>query len=183
MLVAARDVPAGASLQDGDLAVARRPPNTLPGEVLRQRGLALGRVVSTPLQAGEVLTPARLVGRGLLAGRSAGDVAVPVRIADGAATAMLRPGSRIDVLVALTDATSARTVARGATVLAMPGTGGADGGADGRAVGGPARGESLLGGGGTDPGQGGLLLLAVPGSTAADLAQAEAIGPLSFLIR
>jgi Flp pilus assembly protein CpaB len=178
VLVAARDVPAGAALQAGDLTRVSRPPSDLPVAAVTEVAAAVGRVVATPLQSGEVLTPARLLGHGLLSGRPAGEVAVPVRIADGPASALLGPGSRVDVLVAQADAVtaSARTVARGATVLAVPGhlADGADGA-------GPAGG--LLGTGGADPTQGGLLLLAVPASTAADLAQAAVVGPLSFLIR
>ena len=87
----------------------------------------------------------------------------------------------MNVLVAEAQAGSARTVARGATVLAVPGAGGSVAGAGGSA--GSPGSEGLIGGAATDPGQGGLLLLAVSARTAADLAQAAAVGPLSFLIR
>ncbi|GAA4360090.1 Flp pilus assembly protein CpaB [Angustibacter luteus] len=175
VLVAARDVPAGAALQDGDLDVVRRPATEVPAQALTSTDAAVGRVVAAPLRAREVLTRSRLVGRSLLAARPAGDVMVPVRMADGAASALLTPGSRVDVLVAAPDQPAARTVARGATVLAVPGA--ASSGAS-------TGGSTLLGGSAaTDPGQGGLVLLAVPASTGNDLAQAAVVGQLSFLVR
>jgi Flp pilus assembly protein CpaB len=181
VLVAAHDLPAGGALQAGDLSPVRRPSSDLPASAVQTAAAAVGQVLATPLQAGELLTTSRLVGPGLLSGRPTGDVAAPVRVADGAASALLRPGSRVDVLVTVADAASARTVARGATVLAVPSGSGAGGESSGGSGGGS--GGGLLGGGPTDPAQGGLLLLAVPASTATELAQAAATGPLSFLIR
>jgi pilus assembly protein CpaB len=179
VVVAARDVPAGAVLTLTDLRVVRRPAEQLPGGTVADLSVAVGRTVGSGMRSGEPLTDARLVGPGLLAGRPEGDVAAPVRIADGEAAALLRPGDRVDVLQAAGDEPGAersrddagvpraRTVVRGATVLARPGGGQGDGGLLPEA----------------DPSSGGLLLLAVPEHAAAALAEAAALGPLSVVLR
>ncbi|HEX3005028.1 MAG TPA: Flp pilus assembly protein CpaB [Angustibacter sp.] len=166
VVVAARDVPAGAALQGADLTVVSRPVGELPASAVSRVADAVGRVVAAPLASREVLTASRLVGDGLLLGQPPSAVAAPVRVADAAAAALLHPGSRVDVLVAVEGARTARTVARGATVLARPDDG--------------AAGPLLAAG---DTSSGGLVLLAVDGSTAAALAQSAAAGPLSVVLR
>ncbi|KQX62840.1 Flp pilus assembly protein CpaB [Angustibacter sp. Root456] len=166
VVVAAREVPAGAALQRADLRLAPRPRADLPATAMTRVDDVVGRVVSAPLAAREVLAASRLVGGGLLVGQPPGAVAAPVRVADAAAAALLHPGSRVDVLVAIEGARSARTVARGATVLARPDAAGA--------------GHLLAT---DDASSGGLVLLAVDDSTAAALAQSAAAGPLSVVLR
>jgi Flp pilus assembly protein CpaB len=178
VVVAAHDVPAGAALQAGDLRVARVPRDDVTGPGAASTSELVGQVVASPLAVGEPVTSTRLVGPGLLLGRPPDDVAAPVRLADAQATGLLRPGARVDVLVAVEGAARARTVARGATVLAGPGAGAeGSGGLLGLSSGGAGA------GGGGDAASGGLVLLAVPATTAADLAQAAASGPLSVLLR
>jgi Flp pilus assembly protein CpaB len=186
VLVAVRDVAAGAVLGASDLQVVRRTASELPQGALADPSLAVGRAVGSGMRSGEPLTDARLVGPGLLAGRPHGEVASPVRIADGEAAALLRPGDRVDVLQATAGdgpgspaaATgrnpsagaaggAARTVVRHATVLARPGGAGTGGGLLPEA----------------DPSAGGLLVLAVEEDEAADLAEAAARGPLSVVLR
>jgi pilus assembly protein CpaB len=194
VVVAARDVPAGAVLAVGDLRLVRRPPEQLPGGVVADPSAAVGRTLGSGMRSGEALTDARLVGPGLLAGRPGTQVAAPVRIADGEAAALVRPGDRVDVLQAVAadglgagaesvadgsgagrdefDSAAgaglprARTVVRRATVLARPGGGSAGG---------------LLPE--ADPSSGGLLVLAVEEREAAALAEAAALGPLSVVLR
>lgn len=166
VVVAARDVPAGAALQRADLTLAARPPGELPEAAVARVDDAVGRVVSAPLTAREVLTDSRLVGPGLLLGQPPSAVAAPVRVADPAAAALLHAGSRVDVLVAVEGARRARTVARGATVLARPQA---------------SEAGHLLAP--DDASSGGLVLLAVDDSTAAALAQSAAAGPLSVVLR
>lgn len=166
VVVAARDVPAGAALQRADLALATRPTGELPAGALTRVDDAVGRVVAAPLAAREVLAGSRLVGDDLLLGQPPSAVAASVRVADPAAAALLHPGSRVDVLVAVEGARTARTVARGATVLARPQA---------------AAGGHLLAA--DDASTGGLVLLAVDDSTAAALAQSAAAGPLSVVLR
>lgn len=169
VLVAARDLPAGAAITPGDLRRALRPVADVPAAASRAGVQVDGQVLSAALARGEVLSAARLVGPGLLRGRPLSDVAAPVRLADAQAAALLRPGERVDVLAAVEGGASARTVARGATVLAAPPAGSSSGG-------------GLLGGA-DDAGSGGLVVLAVSATTAADLAQAAAQGVLSVVIR
>ena len=167
VVVAARDVPAGAALQRSDLTLVTRPAEELPATVVNRVDDAVGLVLASTLSAREVVTSGRLVGSGLLAGRPPDQVAAPVRIADAAAAALLRPGSRVDVLVAVEGAHTARTVARGATVLARP----------------DRTDDGLLASGADNATGGGLVLLAVSDSVAASLAQSAAAGPLSVVIR
>lgn len=161
-------MPAGAALQAGDLTVATRPASDVPVGVVRTGEDLTGRVVAAPLAPGEVLTSARLVSPGLLAGRPRSEVVAPVRIADPEAAALLGAGTRVDVLLAVEGARTARTVARGATVLARPA---------------PASGGPGLPDLGADIASGGLVLLAVEASVAAALAQAASEGPLSVVLR
>jgi pilus assembly protein CpaB len=171
VVAAAREVPAGAALQATDLRLVERPARDLPASSVGDLASLVGRVLAAPLTGGELVTTSRLVGPGLLTGRPPGDVAAPVRLADAQAAELLAPGSRVDVLVAVEDAASARTVARGATVLARPSASGGGGLLDAGAA------------AGADTGAGGLVLLAVGASTAADLAQAASLGPLSVVVR
>lgn len=106
-------------------------------------------------------------------------VSVPVRIADAAAAALLKPGDRVDVLAA--GGTGAgtsgsgggvRVVARNARVAEVPGrirSDGQSGSADGMPALGPAAGA--------------LVVLTVPHRKAAALAGAAAHSPLTVVLR
>jgi pilus assembly protein CpaB len=167
VVVATRDVPAGAALQASDVAVTAHPAEQVPASAAHRLADVVGRVVAAPLSAREVVTTTRLVGPNLLLGRTPDQVAAPVRIADAGAAALLRAGVRVDVLVAVEGADTARTVARGATVLARP----------------VASGDGLGSLGTASDSGGGLVLLAVSDSDAAALAQSAAAGALSVVIR
>jgi pilus assembly protein CpaB len=186
VVVTTRAVAAGTVVQVGDVRLAARTPDELPDGVLDGTGSVVGRVASAPLTAGEVVTGGRVAGPSLLVGRPPGEVLAPVRVADPGAARLLRPGQRVDVLVAVEGAGAARTVTRGATVLAGPITwGGASpsGGGpsgDGPSGDGPSGGGSVL----DEPAVGGgLVLLAVPQTGAAALVQAGSAGPLSVILR
>lgn len=166
VVVAAHDVAAGQALQASDVELSALADDQVPAASARHVADVVGRVVSAPLSDREVVTATRLVGPGLLVGRTPDQVAAPVRIADAGAAALLSPGVRVDVLVAVEGAASARTVARGATVLARPSSG---------ADLGPL--------GSTGDAAGGLVLLAVSDTVAAALAQSAAAGPLSIVVR
>src|SRR4029079_6819158 len=68
VLVAARDVPAGAVLADADLRRVQRPGRTVPAGALVSFGQVTGATVSSAVRRGEVLTDARLSGAGPLRG-------------------------------------------------------------------------------------------------------------------
>lgn len=118
VLTAARDLPAGSRIAADDLVgVEFRPESTPRGTV--ERTEAVGRLLASPLRAGEPVTDVRLVAPSLLDGYP-GRVAVPVRLPDAAVVDLLEVGDTIDVLVA----SSGSTTGSGADLGADPGTGG-----------------------------------------------------------
>ncbi|RBY74453.1 Flp pilus assembly protein CpaB [Geodermatophilus sp. TF02-6] len=153
VVVAAADLPPGAVLTAGDLTVARYPPGLRPGGVAADPAALAGQVLAGGVRAGEPVTDAGLVGAGLTAQLRDGQVAAPVRPADLAVSALVRPGDRVDVLATPPGAGRAEVVAAGALVLAAPGPDDADDG---------------------------LLLLAVDAGTAAQLAAAATTATLTL---
>lgn len=94
VLIAARDLPAGARLTGADIAVASVP--SPPDGLLPARRLEdlAGAVLSGPMRRGEILTDARIVGdRGPDPGP--GRAAVPVPLADPTVAALLAPGMHV----------------------------------------------------------------------------------------
>lgn len=157
VLVAARDLPGGFVLGSADLTRVELPPVAVPRGAV-SAAEALGRTTAAPVRAGEPLTDVRLVSGDLLAGYP-GRVAAPVRIADAGSVRLLRVGDRVDVLAAdPRGGAGATVVADRAPVVALP-----------------------RGGGGTLA-SGGLVVLAVDDSTAADLAAAAVSRYLSLVI-
>ena len=119
------------------------------------------------LRARDVVSP------GLVAGLGPGMRALPVRLADDAAAALVRAGDSVDVLVSYggdtgSGATSA-VVAADVRVLVAPATG----------AGGSA---SLLGGTAPSTSGGALLVLAATEAQALELARAGAAGRLSVAL-
>ena len=108
-----------------------------------------------PVRAGEPLTDVRLLGAALLP--DGPEVATPVRVAERATAALVRPGDVVDVLSAAPDGGAAASVVSAVRVLAVPL-------ADG------------------DPGEGALLVLAATRSAAARLAAAAVTGRLSVVV-
>jgi hypothetical protein len=111
---AARDLPAGTSLQEGDLVVIRA---RLPASALRQylrpsagRQVA-GAVLTAPVRR-ETLVPAGFV---LASSRDADLVELPVQVDPGDMAQGLRPGDNVQVLAAYTE--GAR---RGRAVVLLP---------------------------------------------------------------
>jgi SAF domain-containing protein len=99
---AARDLPAGTSLQEGDLVVIRA---RLPASALRQylrpsagRQVA-GAVLTAPVRR-ETLVPAGVV---LASSRDADLVELPVQVDPGDMAQGLRPGDNVQVLAAYTE--------------------------------------------------------------------------------
>jgi Flp pilus assembly protein CpaB len=118
VLVAARDLPAGAVVAADDVRRVGFAPGSVP------HGLAddpAGRTLAGPLRAGEPLTDVRLVGPALTDGYP-GLVAVPVRLPDAGMAGLLRVGDRIDLVSADPQGRAAQTVAADVPVLALPDT-------------------------------------------------------------
>jgi pilus assembly protein CpaB len=122
LAVAATDLPAGRVLTASDLAVARLPPDVVPGGSARETAPLVGRVLAGSVRSGEPLTDVRLVGAGLTALLAPDEVAAPVRLADLAVAALVRTGDRVDVLATPPDAGAAQVVAPDALVLASGGS-------------------------------------------------------------
>ncbi|GAA2759044.1 Flp pilus assembly protein CpaB [Actinopolymorpha rutila] len=194
VLAAARDLPGGAPLTAGDLHEVALPPHVVPSGVLLPGDSRAGRpgrrgaVLAGPVRAGEPLTDARLLGPDLLARvrSSTQVVAAPVRVADPGSLALVRPGDRIDLLAAETGVDQAprpaRVVATHVRVLALPGSTGD--GADSAQSGGAGGLGGLGSGGSVDTGgEGGLIVVAVPAETAADLARAAVTSRISLVLR
>ena len=156
VLAAAHDLPPGRPLTATDLTRLALPAGAVPDGALLDAGEAVGRSLTGPVRRGEALTDLRLLGSGLV--RTAGLVAVPVRLADAASATLLRAGDRVDVLAVPADGgvIAATTVAAGLSVLAVPGS--------------PADGE------------GALIVLAATPATAARLAAAAVGSRLSVTV-
>lgn len=161
VVVAAADLPAGAVLTADDLGTAAWPPDLVPSGAAVDAAALDGRVLAAPVRRGEPLTDARVVGPGLWSRVPLGEVAVPVRLADLAVAALLRPGDRVDVL-ATVEGSGTEVVASRALVLAVPG---------------PDEATAGLSAAGA-----GLLVLAVPPDVAGALATATTSGTLTVTL-
>ncbi len=164
VVVAARDLAAGAELGADDVETIRLAPSVVPDGALSAERAAGGRSLVSAVRRGEPLTDLRLVGTPALDLLGAGHVAAPVRIADPATVRLLRAGDVVDVLAAAGDqpAAPARLVAAAVRVVSVP-----------RAV----RDTFDSGSGG------GLVLLETTPSTAARLAGAAVTERLSVVLR
>jgi Flp pilus assembly protein CpaB len=201
VLTAARDLPAGRALTSGDLRTGSWPAGRVPSGRLT---MAVGRTLASPIRAGELLTDARVIGPGLLIGQPRGTVAMPVRLGDPAAGALVRAGDRVDVLMSsstsaanwsaepdLADGTGtgsrsgAEPVVSGALVLAAPGAASAD---DSGLTGTTGTGLSGLAGGATtgatpgDTSTAGMLVLAVSSREATELAAVQSASYLTIAV-
>jgi len=120
VLVAGHDLAAGLTISSADLRSALRTTSQLPDGALTAEGDALGRVVSSSVRRGEIITDHRVLGPGLSAGLGTGMVASPVRLVDLEVTALLRPGDQVDILAASDGASIASVIAAHVLVLAVP---------------------------------------------------------------
>lgn len=171
LIVAAHNLAAGTSIATDDvrsadwLAIAEPPGAAHATEAI------IGRILAVPVQAGQPLaasltaSPESLTLQSSATGRAT--VAVPIRLGDPGAAALLRAGDLVDVwasrIEAVTDsngAPSAARVAAAARVIAVPRP---DSGSLGSA-------------------SGGLVVIAVPETTASGLAYAAATARLTVAV-
>jgi pilus assembly protein CpaB len=106
VIVAAKDIPAGAALDRQSLEVRQWPAVTVPKEAFGSLQAAIGRVTRVPVFTGEAIVPGRLAREGTAPGLEAqitpGMRAMSVRINDVAGLAgLVQPNSRVDVLITL----------------------------------------------------------------------------------
>lgn len=113
VVVAAHDVPAGATLAPGDLETRRYASSLVPDSTDLTVPALAGRVAAGPLRAGEIVTESRLVGPSLLDGLPAGTVAV--QVSTSTLESVVRPGRRVDAYVV----GNAQPAASAALVLAV----------------------------------------------------------------
>ena len=116
---AARDLPSGTVLGADDLATTAFRPASVPSALAAD---PMGRTLAAPVRRGEPLTDLRLVRPGLADGYP-GLRAMPVRLPDPGAVALLRVGDRIDLIAVDPEGGSAASLAAGVPVLALPGAG------------------------------------------------------------
>lgn len=121
VVTAAHDLRAGTVLRPYDLRRSRVAPSMAPrGSVSAPRAL-VGRTVATPQRTGTPLTDLSVVRPALTTRYGTGLLADPVRIADPAAVALLRPGDRITVFAATGRASlDAEVVVADAAVVTVP---------------------------------------------------------------
>src|SRR5688572_8674038 len=111
VVVAAKDVPAGAVLDQQSLEVKEWPAVAVPKEAIANLDAAVGRVARVPIFTGEAIVPGRLARAGTAPGLEAritpGMRAMSVRINDVAGmSGLVQPNSRVDVLVSLREGSS-----------------------------------------------------------------------------
>lgn len=117
VLVAARDLPTGASLTEADFTSVGVPPDIAVSGALDNAGAFVGRQLASPLGQGQIPTESHLLGPGLLTGAPTGTAAVPLRMADPSSIQLLSPGQLVTVV--LTSAGS-YDESRQSQVLASP---------------------------------------------------------------
>jgi pilus assembly protein CpaB len=120
LLTAARDLPSGSTVAADDLERTRFSPGSVPPTALRDPRSIVGRTLLVPVERGEPLSSAKLLGEGALTGYP-GRVAIGLRIPDEDAAALLDPGDEVDLVATdpQGDAEPERLV-RDAVVLAVP---------------------------------------------------------------
>jgi Flp pilus assembly protein CpaB len=120
VVVAARDLPAGRRLTNGDITVVRWPAHLVPHSALRDVRSLVGRRLAGGLARREAVTTPRLLGRDLTTGLGPGLVAVPVPLADSHAGDLLHPGDHVDLLAAPRADDPAAAVGRPVSTASVP---------------------------------------------------------------
>jgi Flp pilus assembly protein CpaB len=119
-VVAARAIAAGVVISRADVQIEARRAEHRPESAAPDLTAVVGRRSAGPIEAKGVITFERLIGPGLLAGRSDGRVAMTVPVMEVALTGV-EPGVRVDVYATGTG----NQVVTDAQVLAVHGGGGA----------------------------------------------------------
>ncbi|OYN88451.1 SAF domain-containing protein [Parenemella sanctibonifatiensis] len=112
------DVPATRALTAADLEVVELPAYALPREHLTDPNDAIGLLPTSPLIAGQILTPASVLAP--RAGEAGDERVVTVPLSDPSVLAVLRVGDRLDLLWVDSSTGEATMIAQGARVVALP---------------------------------------------------------------
>ena len=111
LLVAARDLPSGATLSAEDVQEVRVDPRSVPDGATMPAEALPGSQVAGPMRRGEAFTDARLLGPGVLLGRPPGTVVATVRVADPLEVQALAVGDLADVVAVTRDRDGAGSTA------------------------------------------------------------------------
>ena len=161
VVAAADDLAAGTEVRAADVTLVAVPEAYAPPGALATADAVIGRMLSAPMRAGEIITDARLVDTGALGAEGA--LAVPVRLADADVASLLAPGMRLDIVRAVRGG-SPEIVAEDVRVITVPR----------RSTGFGSSAESAAGS---------LLLVAADRLTAIRLAAAGTQGGLTAILR
>jgi len=137
VVVAVRDLSPGVTLSSDDVALRKRPAQSIPDGAASAVDVVVGKTLAGPSRRGEVLTDARVLGS-RLTGLAAGPDArvVPLHLADAAVLDLIRPGDVVDVLGAPSADTDAhpRVLAGNAVVVLVSAAGATPGAGNERVV-------------------------------------------------
>jgi pilus assembly protein CpaB len=111
-------LPAGTVVSSSDLVLDRVVASDVPEGVLTDSLTLVGKTLAAPVAENQMLTP--LVATDARTSVPHGHVIAPLRLADTALVALLRPGDLVDVIAADEQAGQAAVVAAGARVLTIP---------------------------------------------------------------
>lgn len=98
VVVAASDLAVGEELTADTVRTVRMPASLVPTGALSDPASAHGAITTAPLRAGEVLTDLRISPHGPLEGLAPDLVLAHLPLTDPQLSAILRPGTRVDVL-------------------------------------------------------------------------------------
>ena len=117
VVVAARDMPEGVTIDRVGLVVAQWPAGTQPAGAYNSVDSVAGRVTRVAVYKGEAIVPGRLAPEGTGAGLEVkitpGKRAYGIRINDVASLAgMVQPNSRVDIMVVINDPEQQKQVAK-----------------------------------------------------------------------
>ena len=97
VVVAARDLGAGAVLSEHDVTTVAWPRELVPVGASGEPERLVGHRLAGPVREREAVTTTRLVGIGLTSGLPRGEVAAVV-LTDARVATLIHPGDRVDVL-------------------------------------------------------------------------------------
>ncbi|MFC8733490.1 SAF domain-containing protein [Luteimicrobium sp. NPDC057192] len=121
VVVAARDVPAGSTLDAHDVRVARVAAALAPRTAYRASDDATGRTTSVALAAGTVVSPGLVAAGAVAASAPKGRVVVALPLDDDPAAALLGAGDHVDLLASTTDGATGADLADAGTDGAVAG--------------------------------------------------------------
>ncbi len=111
-------LPGGTVLSAEDLVLDRVTASDVPDGALSDPHALIGRTLAGPVAENQMMTPLTMIAARTSV--SPGNVIAPLRLADTALAALLRPGDVVDVIAADTQAEQAVVVAAGARVVTIP---------------------------------------------------------------